>query len=342
MHLGIEIGGTKLQLAVGEASGGPFKQLVRREVAARNGAGGILEQIEREAAALLQKHEVASIGVGFGGPCDSKTGVVTKSHQIEGWENFPLGDWVERMFQKPCRIANDCDTAALGEAKFGAGRGRDSVFYVTVGTGVGGGMVLVGELFGRTRPAIAEIGHLRPGLHEIHPDCTVESLASGWGIVAHLQQRLAGDVAKPIDRPISAPSLTRSQLGEHLECFEKMSEEYAADLLARCDGDVEQLTAKIIAQAAADGNAAAADIIARGVEALGWAIAQTITLMAPEIIVVGGGVSLMGEALFLRPLREHAARFVFPALLESYQIVPAELGEEAVVHGALLLASDCS
>lgn len=341
MHLGIEIGGTKLQLAVGHADGQPPRELIRRDVGPEHGAGGILEQIEREASALLQKWEVVSIGVGFGGPCDSGSGVIYRSHQIAGWENFPLVDWVDRMFQKPCQIANDCDAAALAEAKFGAGRNVDSVFYVTVGTGVGGGLVVKDELFGSNRPAAAEIGHLRPGLHEVHPECTVESLASGWGIVAHLQQRLAGDVAKPIDRPVSAPSLTPSELGEHLECFEKMSEEYAADLLARCDGDADRLTAKVIAQAASDGNAAAADIIARGVEALGWAIAQTITLVAPEVIVVGGGVSLMGEQLFFRPLREHTAKFVFPALAESYEILPTELGEEAVVHGALLLAEDC-
>lgn len=338
MYLGIEIGGTKLQLAVGAADGEAPVALVRKDVAPQRGAGGILEQIERETSALLQKWEVSAIGIGFGGPCDAKTGVVHKSHQIGGWDSFHLADWIEQMFQKPCRIANDCDAAAMAEAKFGAGRNADSVFYVTVGTGVGGGFVVDNKLFGATRPAVAEIGHLRPGLHEVHPESTVESLASGWGIVAHIQQRLAGDVAKPIDRPAQINSPTRVEIGEHLRCFEKMSEEYAADLLARCQHDADQLTAKIVAQAAADGNAAAADIIARGVEALGWAIAQTITLLAPEIVVVGGGVALMGDHLFMTPLREQTARFVFPPLADSYQIVASELSEEVVLHGALLLA----
>lgn len=337
MYLGIEIGGTKLQLAIGRGDGEPPQQLVRREVDAALGAGGILEQIEREAAALLQRQPVTSVGIGFGGPCDSLSGVVATSHQITGWDDFPLGEWIQRTLQLPCRVVNDCDAAALAEARLGAGRTAGSVFYVTVGTGVGGGFVVDGVLFGAGRPAVAEIGHLRPGLHADRPESTVESLASGWGIAAHLQRRLAGDIAHPLDL---APHRSRlhGSFSEHLECRGEISEEYAADLLARSGGEIEQLTTKIAAQAAAEGNAAAADVIARGVEALGWAIAQTITLLAPEIVVVGGGVSLMGDQLFMSPLREQVDRYVFGPLRGQYRLEPAALGELVVVHGALLVA----
>jgi glucokinase len=99
------------------------------------------------------------------------------------------------------------------------------------------------------------------------------------------------------------------------------------------------LTAKLVAQAAGEGNAIACEVLDHAVQALGWAIAQVITITAPEVVVVGGGVSLIGEPLFFAPLRTEVARYVFPPLAGSYRLVPAGLGELAVVHGAIALAS---
>jgi glucokinase len=103
---------------------------------------------------------------------------------------------------------------------------------------------------------------------------------------------------------------------------------------------VESLTARDVAQAADQGNALAAEILQHAVQTLGWAIAQVITLVAPEVVVVGGGLSLISPALFLRPLRAEVARYVFPPLADRYAIEPAALGEEVVVHGALALAKE--
>src|SRR5262245_36164115 len=148
MFLGIEIGGTKLQLGVGSASDADLTALVRHDVDPTRGAAGILEEIERSATALIQKHSIARIGFGFGGPCDGVTGVVTKSHQVAGWDGFPLAAWCRESLGKPAVLGNDCDVAALAEARLGAGRGAASVFYMTVGTGIGGGLVVGGKLFG--------------------------------------------------------------------------------------------------------------------------------------------------------------------------------------------------
>lgn len=326
MFLGIEIGGTKLQVAVGEPGQDPVA-LERMDVQPERGAIGILDQIETAAHRLLQKNKATGIGVGFGGPVDPSTGIVAKSHQIEGWDRFPLKDWCEKTFSLPTSICNDCDAAALAEASYGAGQGAGSVFYVTVGTGVGGGFVYQGKQFGADRPAIAEIGHLRPGIHADRAEITVESIASGWGLAAEARSRLMGDVSRSL-------SLSR----ERGPIAEQTSDEFARDLLLRCDHDLDQLTAKLIGQAAADGNELARDILEHGAQALGWAIAQVITLIAPQIIVVGGGVSLMGDQLFFTPLRAQVRRFVFPPLIDSYAIIPAALGELVVVHGALALA----
>ncbi len=346
MFLGIEIGGTKLQLGVGTGRDAELTALVRHDVDPARGAGGILEEIERSATALIQKHPIERIGFGFGGPCDSVTGVVTKSHQVAGWEEFPLAAWCRESLGKPAAIGNDCDVAALAEARLGAGRGAASVFYVTVGTGIGGGFVVGGKRFGAGRPAIAEIGHLRPGLLADRPDMTVESLAAGPGIAAAAVARMTG-VARPLDtlrgregEAPAEPRVRRAQMRQRLYDVRQTEEEYIADLVQRAGGDAERLTAKLVAQAAAEGNAIACEVLDHACQALGWAIAQVVTLVAPEVVVVGGGVSLIGEPFFFAPLRAEVARYVFPPLAGSFRLVPAGLSELAVVHGALALAGD--
>jgi len=345
MHLGIEIGGTKLQLGVGSGRDADLAALVRHDVDPQRGAAGILEEIERAATALLQKHSIERVGFGFGGPCDAAAGIVTKSHQVGGWEGFPLARWCRETLGKAAAIGNDCDVAALAEARHGAGRGAGSVLYVTVGTGIGGGLVVGGKLFGAGRPAVAEIGHLRPGLLADRDDMTVESLAAGPGIAAAAVARMTG-VARPLDslrrdgEAPAEPRMRKAAVRQRLHDVQETEEEYIADLVQRAGGDAEQLTAKLVAQAAADGNAIAAEVLEHACQALGWAIAQAITLVAPEVVVVGGGVSLVGEQFFFAPLRAEVGRYVFPPLAGSFRLVPAALGELAVVHGALALAAE--
>lgn len=311
MYLGIEIGGTKLQLGVGLGDGSPFVDFARRTIDIARGAEGILEQIAEAAPPLIARHGVTRLGYGFGGPVRPHLGRVTTSHQVAGWDDFPLIEWTRKTLGIPAALGNDCDVAALAEARFGAGRGEEIVFYVTVGTGVGGGLVIDGRNHGLSRPAVAEIGHLRPGLDAIDPHTTVESLAAGPGIATFVRRELAG---KPADHP------------------------NVADLIARA-GSVDAVTGKHVAEAAAAGNELAVRGFRSATRALGWAIAQVITIVAPSIIVIGGGVSLAGESLFFAPLREEVARYVFPPLAKSYRIVPAALGEEVVVQGALALAA---
>lgn len=343
MFLGIEIGGTKLQLGVGDGRGGTLVALERREIDPARGAGGILEQIRAEGEKLAARHPVEAVGVGFGGPVDTAQGIVVKSHQIEGWTAFPLSQWLNSAFGVPVALGNDADLAALAEARFGAGRGHDPVFYITVGTGIGGGLVVGGKVYRGSGLGAAEIGHLRPGLHADRGDETVESIASGWGIAAAAQARLAGPVSHRL-KPFMAGErpLTPETVRQHLIAEEEASEEYAADLLERCDGEIERLTAKLVVQAAAEGNAIALDVLHHAWRVLGWAIAQMVTLLAPQVVVVGGGVSLAGEQLFFNPLRTAVERYVFPPFQDKFVLLPAQLGEEMVVHGALALAADAA
>jgi glucokinase len=244
MYLGIEIGGTKLQLGVGDGSGGELAELVRHDVDASRGAAGILEQIDRSAAALVPKHSIERIGIGFGGPVNAAAGIATKSHQVAGWDSFPLARWCRETLGREATIGNDCDVASLAEARYGAGRGSASVFYVTVGTGIGGGLVLGGRLHGGGRPAAAEIGHLRPGLAADKPDMTVESLASGPAIAAAAIARITGQVSRPLEsiRP-GETQPTRQQARQRLADVHDAEQEDIDDLLNRADGDVERVTA---------------------------------------------------------------------------------------------------
>ncbi|HEX3870011.1 MAG TPA: ROK family protein [Pirellulales bacterium] len=294
MFLGIEIGGTKLQLGVG-AGDGTIATLERLDVDRSRGAEGILAQIAKTGFELIARHDVRAVGIGFGGPIDSMQGRTVKSHQVAGWESFPLVEWTHSTLGLPAVLGNDADLAALAEARFGAGRGRDPVFYVTVGTGIGGGLVIDGQVYRGSGWAASEIGHLRPGLDCEDAQQTVEAIASGPAIVAAAQ---------------------------------------------RASQSIEQLTALRVAEAAANGNAVAVSIFRKATRVLGWAIAQAITLTAPQVVVVGGGVALAGEELFYVPLREAVDRYVFPSLRGHYEILAPLLGETVVVHGALALAAD--
>ena len=314
MFLGIEIGGTKLQLGVGLGDGSDFVACERRDVDIARGGAGIREQICEVGRELVARHRVQRVAYGFGGPVLGSLGVVQTSHQVTGWDDFPLVDWTQKELGVPTTLGNDCDVAALAEACFGAGRGAQSVLYVTVGTGIGGGLVFDRRIHGTSRPASAEIGHLRPGLDADRPTMTVESRAAGPGIALAAQA-----------------TLTRL-------LNEGTPSDDAGDLLQRCGGQIETLTTKSIGEAAVAGNRLAREEYKSAMRVLGWGIAQVVTIVAPEVVIVGGGVSLVGEEVFFAPLRTAVKQYVFPKLIESYQLLPAALGESVVVHGALALA----
>ena len=315
MFLALEIGGTKLQLAVGSGDGGPLAALERAAVDPGLGADGIRRQIEQLAPPLIQSHGVRGIGIGFGGPVRAAQGRTITSHQVAGWDDFPLADWCRRTLGLPAALGNDSDLAGLAEARFGAGRGHEIVFYTNSGSGIGGALVIRGNVYPGSGGVASELGHLRPGLDCGDPQQTLESLASGWGITAAVRRKLQD------------PATRSSQSGD------------AGDLLARCGGHPDRLDTKLIAEAAAAGNALARDSLDRACRAYGWAIAQMITLAAPSAVVLGGGVALIGEDIWLNPLREYVAQYVFPPLAGTFEILPAKLGETVVLHGALALAA---
>ena len=345
MFLGIEIGGTKLQVAAGSGKTGELVALERMKVRPQDGATGVLTQIEKAGknviGQLKDRQPVTAIGIGFGGPVDADSGRVITSHQVSGWDDFALAQWCEETFGLPAVLANDSDTAGLAEALLGAGRGQSVVYYMNAGSGIGGALIIDGKIYRGGTGSAVEPGHLRPGLQADRVDQTVESLASGWGITATVRASLAEPISHPIEklthgRRHPAPESLRQRIIDREDSLERD----AADLLERCDGDAETLNTKIIAEAAESGNRIAREAFSHAANVFGWAVAQAVTLLAPNVVVVGGGVALAGEELWFKPLRRAVDRYVFPPRKNSFEILPAALGEEVVVYGALSLAAE--
>jgi len=300
LFAGIEIGGTKLQLVTGDNSG---KIVERRKLAVevKEGASGIRKQIEKALPELLAGRKARAIGIGFGGPVDWKAGKICKSHQIEGWSEFDLATWLGRLADVPVFVENDANVAALGEARNGAGIGFNPVFYVTLGSGVGGGLVTNGNIYHGAVPGEAEIGHVR--LDRV--GTTVESRCSGWAVDARIRESAKKEPASGL-----AQKLDREAGGE----------------------------AKHLAAALREGDPVAKNILQETAEDLAFGLSHVVHLFHPGIIIIGGGLSGIGEPLRLA-VQNALPRFVMEAFSPGPGIKLAALGEDAVPVGALELAA---
>jgi glucokinase len=198
LAVGIEIGGTKLQAGVGLRDG-KLVALVRRAVDPAKGGAGIREQIpglveEAVAQAGCRREDLSGVGVGFGGPVDTKRGRILVSHQIEGWTDFPLREWLQKKVEVPVVLQNDAKTAALAEATHGAGKGMKRIFYITVGSGVGGGLVIDGAPDVGQGLGAGEIGHTWVPDPDTGKPEKLEHIASGWAIGKRGSRRLGREM----------------------------------------------------------------------------------------------------------------------------------------------------
>lgn len=325
--LGIEIGGTKLQLGIGRGRG-EIVALERLTVEPSRQAAGIREQIGDALPALLRRAgldrpDLRGAGIGFGGPVDAARGRIETSYQISGWDDFPLADWVRRELGIPeVVVHNDADTAGLAESRFGAGRGCSPLLYLTIGSGIGGALIIDDRIYRGFGRGAGEIGHLVVPVFADSADpgaairlAELEQVASGWAI-----GRAAQDL-------VESAKLVPGAGG-----WDVVDEREGAES--------RRVTGRAVAQAAAKGAPEAIAILARAQAAVGFALTQAIALVAPRRIVIGGGVSLIGEDLWFAGIRRFVDQNAFPPFRGGFDIVPAALGEEVVVHGALALARD--
>lgn len=311
MYVGVEIGGTKLQAALGDGLG-TLRSIRRVGARATDGRAAICEQIVALVDQLLQDSalpvaDIRAIGIGFGGPVDLARGTTITSHQVKGWDQFPLVEWLKPHWNVDIVLGNDSDLAGLAEAHFGAGKGHSPIFYINIGSGIGGALVIDGRLHKGQGTGSAEIGHWHmPSGDPAAPWQTLEALASGWSL-ANRGNAIA-------DRD------PHGFLGRRARERSPLVAQDVVDAVRANDPDASRLWSDVV-------------------ELLGVAIANAITLIAPRRIVVGGGVAQVGDLLF-EPLRRAVRRHVFSPFANLYEILPAALGEEVVPQGALKLARD--
>jgi glucokinase len=300
-YLAIEIGGSKIQVCIGTEAG----QIVdRRRFTVDRAAGGdgIRSQIAGALPELIAQWKPRAIAAGYGGPVRWRTGEIIKSYHIAGWNGFPLGPWLTEQTGLPAFVENDSNIAALGEAMHGAGRGHSPVLYSNSGSGVGGGLVVNGAVYHGAEPGEMEVGHIR-----LERDGTiVEDRCAGWGV----DRRIRAEI-------IQAPD----------------------SLLAKLVGDAPPGgEAKHLAAALAQNDPLAQRVLSESMREYAFALSHAVHLLHPEIIVLGGGLTMLGE-----PMRAAVAAALPGFLMDAFHpgppVVLAALGEDVVPIGALALAA---
>jgi glucokinase len=297
-YLGIEIGGTKFQAVIGD-SNSKIIDRYRADVDRDLGGAGIRKEI-RKAISYLNKYKPVSIGLGFGGPIDFEKGKICTSHQIDGWNNFPISRWLKKMTGLPIQVDNDANIAALAEALKGSGKNNERVFFVTLGSGMGGGMILNGQIFHGEKPGESEIGMIpfdRKGN-------LMESQCCGWSVDSKIRKYTKSNPKSPLTK------LTKGMNG----------------------GEARYITSAIN-----KGDKGAIKILDETADNIAFSLSYIVLLFHPRIIIIGGGLSLIGEPLFKR-INVSLQKYVVPAFHPVPEVKIAKLGEDVVCIGALLLA----
>jgi len=309
LFLALDFGGTKHSAALLRRGETSWK--AQRAVAAPPAATAQtdIEVMLALAIEMLCESKPDAIGVSFGGPVNAADGVVRLSHHVSGWESFPLRALLQSRLGAPAAIDNDANAGAIGEHRFGAARGRDSVLYITVSTGVGGGWVLGGRVWHGADGMAGEIGHTV--IDPAGPLCLcgkrgcVERLSSGPYVAQDARTQMAAD-------PGCAPIL-RSLVS----------------------GDLSAVTGRAISEAAAAGDDLSIGLLRRSGHALGVAIGNAANLLNPDIVVLAGGLTKSGP-IFWNALSAAARDTALPQV--SLSVVPAQCADDAPLWGAIALA----
>ncbi|HEX8038092.1 MAG TPA: ROK family protein [Chryseosolibacter sp.] len=297
-YLGIEIGGTKLQLVVGTEEA----EIIERHrfmVDGEQGAKGIKKQI-RQALDKTRLHSVAAIGIGFGGPVDFSTGKIFTSYQVSGWGDFIMQDWLEKEAGIPVWIDNDANVAAFGESLYGAGKDFAKVFYITMGSGVGAGLVLGREIYHGARCTEAEFGHIRLDKE----GRTVESSCSGWAVDEKIRRYAFNN---------------------------------PGSLLSELTNGYSRGEARALGDALKAGDKAAREILEQTADDFSFALSHAVHLLNPDTVIIGGGLSLVGETLRIL-IEKKLTGYLMDVLRPGPVIQLSTLREDAVPVGALCLA----
>ncbi len=313
VYLGIDLGGSNITAALITSSG----KLLRLEKIKTHSHEGVRKTIARvvdlarlvQVAASVPSRQVKAVGIGVPGVISCKSGVVRFSPNLPGWKNVPLAAKIKAALKKPIVMDNDANVAAYGEKWMGAGKKYNHVVVYTLGTGVGGGVIVDSKLLHGYSDGAGELGHMT--ILPEGPRCNcgnrgcLEALVSGTAIAREGRRAV---------------------------------KEHPKSALARlCEGRADLVTSKLVFQAASAGDVTAKNIVAQTGRFLGIAVANIINLLNPEAVIIGGGVSKAGEDL-LKHVRREAGRRSMDDLGKGVKIVAAKLEDRAGVFGAARLA----
>jgi glucokinase len=311
-HGAIDLGGTKILSLMADADGQVYGE-DRRASHTSDGLEAVLQRMVESLDAALDaagrsRADLTTVGVASPGTVDTLRGVVAGAGQLPGWRDVPLRDLMEERLGLPVALENDATAAALGEHAFGAGRGARHMLYITVSTGIGGGIIIDGRLYGGASGAAGELGHIV--IDPQGPPCTgcgshgcLEILASGTAIARRAQELLA-----------------RGQ----------------APILARLAQGQGRVTAEMVEQAALAGDEACQQTYAEAGHYLGIALASYVNIFNPEVITIGGGVVKAGD-LLLEPARHTMQGWAMPQPLRDVRLAPSPLDKRAGALGMVAI-----
>ncbi|MBI1940643.1 MAG: ROK family protein [Acidobacteria bacterium] len=311
--IGIDIGGTQFRVGLFDQEG--RRLLISESATLRSGGRGwMLEQLRERCRAFKERSDfpVKACGISFGGPVDFERQLVTSIHS-PGWESFPLAHWLQETLALPARLDNDANAGALGEYRFGAGRGVHSLFYVTLSTGIGGGFVYRGQLVRGKDSMAGEVGHVPVSDSGVLCSCgargCLETFCSGSAIAQRGREWAAR-------RP-----------------------EGVARMVELSGGSAEEITAKAVVEAAAEGDTAAGRIIREAARWLARALLTVIRIVNPDKIILGGGVAQAGNVL-LEPVHEFLDELSSPSIRYSTEIALSELKGLSPLYGAAAMGME--
>ena len=306
--VGIDIGGTKLATVVADSTGRILNK-VRKPTLAEKGPEYALQLLfdmvgETIRQAGLEQAAISAIGVSCGGPLDTKTGIVYSPPNLPGWDALPLKAQLEAEFQMPVTLENDANASALAEYRFGGGRGYDAVLYMTMSTGIGGGIVIDGQVYHGANDSAGEVGHqiLLPN----GPDCgcgkrgCLEALCSGPAIArrarAAIRKHLAGE------------------------------SESTTALLDLANGHIQDVKSEHVLEAARRNDGLALRLVEETAYYMGWGIANLVNILNPDIVLLGTIAVAAGD-LLLNPIRKRVSEFAMTRPAAAVKIAPAQLGD---------------
>ncbi len=311
--LAIDLGGTKIFAAIISNKG----QVIAREYCltlADEGPEAVIDRILSTIDRLLNQRSInlsqlGSISIAAAGAIDFDKGLVTSSPHLPGWHDVPLRDIVKEKYRVNTFLINDASAAALGEHYFGAGQGVNNLILLTVGTGIGGGIIINGRLYSGASGSAGDIGHMVIDVNG--PRCSC-------GNIGCLEALVSGTA-------IAKEAIRRIRRGERSSITEIVG------------GKVANITAEEVSIAARAGDSLASEVILKAATYLGVGIVNLVNIFNPEMIIVGGGMAKMGD-LLLNPARQVVKERAFQLPAQAVQIVPAQLGDDAGVLGAAVFA----